>query len=393
MPISVSPTGTLLHPTETWFHDDGAVVESGLDLAGAYYREVVAPLLAVRFPGLPHAAARLGSGSDVLGLDDAMSRDHDWGPRLTLLVSRPYVEPIDEYLHRMLPENFAGLPTRFATTWDPTVRHRVEVDTPADFAVSRLGLEVGDQLSPLDWLSFTGQGLLEVTAGKVFSDTHGGISDIRRRLAWYPDDVWRYVVAADWSRLGQELPLMGRTGHRGDEVGSRTIAGRLAHTAMHLGFLLERRWAPYPKWLGTAFARLSNAASATSALLAAQTAATWQERETALCDALASLHDLHRRVGLHSSSRVVEPFFDRPFRTVSGTIVEALISSITDHRVRQLPVGVGSIEQWVDNVNVLSSPALRSAAADGWREALIRMSARPESDVRRRSAGCEGAPP
>jgi len=44
---------------------------SGLKLPGDYYREVVAALLAARWPGMPHAAARLGSGSDVLGLDDA----------------------------------------------------------------------------------------------------------------------------------------------------------------------------------------------------------------------------------------------------------------------------------------------------------------------------------
>jgi hypothetical protein len=47
----------------------------GIGVARCYYEDVVAPLVLRRWPGLPHAAARLGSGSDVLGLDDELSRD------------------------------------------------------------------------------------------------------------------------------------------------------------------------------------------------------------------------------------------------------------------------------------------------------------------------------
>jgi len=59
----------------------------GIELARRYFGEVVRPLLAHRRPGLSSAAGRLGSGSDVLGLDDDRSRDHDWGLRLTVLVA------------------------------------------------------------------------------------------------------------------------------------------------------------------------------------------------------------------------------------------------------------------------------------------------------------------
>jgi len=68
--------------------DEAAADLPGAELAAAFHREVVGPLLARELPRLRYAAARLGSGSDVLGLDDAMSRDHDWGCRLTLLVCR-----------------------------------------------------------------------------------------------------------------------------------------------------------------------------------------------------------------------------------------------------------------------------------------------------------------
>src|SRR5258708_32242427 len=59
----------------------------GLALAGAFYEEVVRPLLDEAFPQLEHAAALLGAGSEVLGFDTERSTDHDWGPRLQLFVA------------------------------------------------------------------------------------------------------------------------------------------------------------------------------------------------------------------------------------------------------------------------------------------------------------------
>jgi len=52
---------------------------SGRELARRFHAYAVAPLLAQGMPGLRYAAGRFGSGSDVLGLEDVMSRDHDWG--------------------------------------------------------------------------------------------------------------------------------------------------------------------------------------------------------------------------------------------------------------------------------------------------------------------------
>ena len=60
----------------------------GLELSRQFYEEVVRPLLDQRFPGLPHAAGRLGSGSEVLAFDTEMSTDHDWGPCCTSFSAR-----------------------------------------------------------------------------------------------------------------------------------------------------------------------------------------------------------------------------------------------------------------------------------------------------------------
>ena len=333
----------------------------GRELALRYHRDVVGPLLRARWPRMPYAAALLGPGSEVLGLDDAMSRDHDWGPRLTLMVDAGDVGDVDDYLEEVLPQTFSGLQTRFATTSDPRTRHRVTVDTATDLAAARLGFAPTHGLTVAQWLSLTGQSVLELTAGPVFRDPTGQITEIRRRLGWYPHDLWRYVVAADWARIGQELPLLGRAGARGDDVGSRVIAGRLARAALHLGYLLERRWPPYPKWLGSQFALLPRASAALPALAVALGSAHWQQRQDALGAALTQLLRVQGDVGLGGGGEAVEPFHDRPFRGVRADVVPTLLAGITDPVVRRLPVGVGSVEQCVDNVDVLSSPRRRLA--------------------------------
>ncbi len=62
-----------------------AAVVSGLELSRQFYSEAVRPILDARFSSLPHSAALLGRGSEVLGYDDEMSTDHDWKPRPALL--------------------------------------------------------------------------------------------------------------------------------------------------------------------------------------------------------------------------------------------------------------------------------------------------------------------
>jgi hypothetical protein len=330
---------------------------SGGEVARRYYEGVVRPLLERHLPGLAHASARLGGGSDVLGLDDAMSRDHDWGLRLTLLVDEPLVGEVDALLARGLPGTVDGLPVRFATTHDPAVRHRVEVTTVEGFVRSRLGADA--PLTVEQWLAVTGQAVLEVTAGPVFADTDGRLAAVRDRLAWYPHDLWLHLLAVDWARLGEELPFVGRTGARGDDLGSRLVAARLAGVLVHLAFLLERRWPPYAKWRGSVLATLPPAADVVPPLQAALGTGRCEDREEGLRVAADLLLDVQRRHGLPVPDRggATEQFHDRPFRGVRPGVEQGLLAGVRDPRVRALPRGVGSVEQRSDNVAVLTGAA------------------------------------
>ena len=55
-----------------------------------FYIEVVRPLM----EGRAHSAARLGSGSEVLGFDTPRSTDHGWGPRLHIFVAASEVDAV-----------------------------------------------------------------------------------------------------------------------------------------------------------------------------------------------------------------------------------------------------------------------------------------------------------
>ncbi len=342
---------------------------TGAELARRFYADVVEPLLSRARPELRYAAARLGSGSDVLGLDDPMSRDHDWGCRLTLLVdedARDQVPRISAIMEEELPERFGEFPVRFPVTWDSTLSHKIEVATVADFTASRLGVDPSGGLSALDWLSVTGQSVLEVTAGPVFTDRTRTLAAVRALLDWYPPDVERYVLAAGWQRICQLLPMMGRTAEAGDEFGSRLLSARLAEDLLWLAFALSRRWAPYDKWRGTVFRSLPVAARL-GLLLDAAAAPAWRDREEALASACRVLLGVQRERGLPAPDSAVIPFYDRPYRALDGAVPQALLDGITDPDVRRLPAMVGSVEQWVDSVDVLSSPGRRAALRAAYR--------------------------
>ncbi len=317
------------------------------------------PAVDARWPGLPRAAGRLGSGSDVLGLDDAVSRDHDWGLRLNLLVSADMAADVDAYLEETLPESFEGLPTPFRTTRDAHPRHRVQVQDVASFVHSRTGVDLRDPLSTDDWLMLTGQAVLEVTAGPVFVDTDGALTASRAALCWYPDEMWKYVVAADWARLAQELPFVGRTAEVGDDLGSRVVTARLVEVATHLAHLVDRRWPPYSKWLGTSLTRLPRSHVVTEPLARALISTHWRTREDGLVQAVRTLSRLQADAGLPTVDDPVEQFWDRAYRGIRIEVVEALEESIDDPAIRGLPRGVGSADQWSHNADVLTDPSRR----------------------------------
>ena len=342
----------------------------GLELAREFYAEAVRPLLAARFPALPYSAALLGPGSDVAGFDTERSTDHDWGPRLQVFLSEQdaarHAAAITAALADGLPASFRGYPVAFPLTSEPSVsRHRVQVAGLGEWLTGKLGFDPCRAVTLTDWLAVPTQRLLEVTAGQVFHDEPGELTRARARLDWYPREVWLYLLACQWQRIAEEEAFPGRCAEMGDELGSAVVTARLARDLMRLCLLMHRRYPPYSKWLGTAFAQLPGAAAVSAPLTAAIAATSWPDRQQHLCQAWEATAAIHNQLGLtqpvDTRSR---PFYDRPFQVLdAGRFTAALRQDITDPLLRQLPVA-GAVDQYIDSTAVLVDIGLLRAATE-----------------------------
>jgi hypothetical protein len=139
---------------------------------------------------------------------------------------------------------------------------------------------------------------------------------------------------------------------------------------MRLCFLMERQYAPYPKWFGTAFQQLNSAASLVPVLQQALSAGSWQEREELLCTAFEYLAARHNQLGLTEAlPEKTTPFFGRPFRVIWGAkFSNAICARITDPAVRRLtrlPL-IGNIDQFSDSTDLASDPRWRFALRSLW---------------------------
>jgi hypothetical protein len=391
----------------------------GLDLSRLYYAEVIRPLLDAEFGRLAHSAALLGPGSEVLGLDSERSTDHDWGPRC--LIFLPDVTParaagaegsartrasamrvasaapgletgpddptaglaaqVSAMLTRRLPSTFRGYRTAFPASGAApgSAAHWVVVTGLGRWLTGMLGFDPRRGVTLLDWLATPAQRLAEVTAGAVFHDGlsavssqaasggpagSGGLAAARKALAWYPDDVWRYLLACQWQRISQEEAFPGRCAEAGDELGSAIVTARLARDMVRLVLLMRRRYPPYSKWLGSAFAQVPGVARELRPLLAgAVLAGDWPERERNLCGAYQAVARMHNELRLTGPvDGAVRPFYDRPYNVLdAGRFVNALQESIGTAQIRRLPPA-GGVDQFIDSTDAVADLALPRAA-------------------------------
>lgn len=341
----------------------------GRDLCRSFFNEIAKPILDQHFPDLRYTAGLLGYGSDVLGYDDAVSTDHMWGPRFYLFLSESdfsLKEQILEVFSHTLPYTYEGYSVHFSLP-DPNdngVQHAefiteglvnplIFFNTPNGFLRNYLGTSDFDVLTPTDWLSFSEHRLLALTRAELYRDDLN-LAEQLQKISAYPEKVWLYLIASNWSLLAEEQAFVKRCADVGDEMGSILVCGRIAERLMRLCFLYCRQYAPYSKWFGTAFSRLPVDDKIKNTIRAALTAPDIITREQNLVRAQKLVADLH------DSLRITEPvnaeiqsYFGRDILVIyADRIAEAVSEKLTGTELAALPL-IGTLSE-VANFTVLS---------------------------------------
>jgi hypothetical protein len=352
----------------------------GLALNKRFFFQIVKPLIEKKFINLKYSCGLIGPGSDVLGLDDLTSRDHNWGLRLILFLEEKDIElktEIVEFLSTNLPKTFENFDVNWSNPAEdgsripePTkgkINHGVRIYSISEYLLDHFGMNTLDALSDEQWLTISEQKLLEFTSGEVFIDSLGKITSLRKKIAYYPEHIKILNLIGEWKAIASEIAFIGRTRMLYDEVGSHLIACRLIHKMMRIVFILENKYVPYAKWLGSKFYYLQLARELLPIFQDIISSTDWEDRENKLIECYLLLAQEMKRIGLISANIVETFYYSRPQKVINvWDIIKDLQSKLNSEFVKKYSWGsinqVIQISDTIDDKDYLENifQALRS---------------------------------
>lgn len=210
--------------------------QTGLEL-GRELAHQVAQDIELNLPDLaPYMClALVGTGSECLGFDDAISEDHDFTKRCQLFLPADIYETNKERLQSYF-KNYA-----YGT---------VQVECISEFYQRYTLYPEGPQCEK-EFRRVPQDLLCTATNGEVFLDNFGSFTHIRQRLlAYYPEDIHLRKIAYELNQLAQSgqynLPRMLQ---RDDTIAASLALHQFVHHYMLLVHLFNKSYAPFYKWL------------------------------------------------------------------------------------------------------------------------------------------------
>lgn len=341
----------------------------GLDLCESFFFEVAKPLLDSEFPSLKYSAALIGYGSDVIGFDNEISTDHMWGPRFNLFLEENNFEKvskrISEVFSSKFPYDFRGYSTSFSKPdindsgvrhpeliREGKINHLIEFYTLNGFFEDYLGCKPTQDISIGEWLTIPEHRLHAVTSGRVFHDDIG-LSVIREKLSFYPDDIWLYLIASQWRMISEEKAFVGRCGQVGDELGSRIITLRIINHLMRLSFLMERKYAPYSKWFGSEFNTLEISHDLLHIFEKASLSSHWEDRQNFLSKAFIIIAEKHNSLNI---TPYIKPnignYFGRPYLVLNTDDFENEVTKSIESELLRNKAKIGSVSHFTNDTGI-----------------------------------------
>ncbi len=231
----------------------------GLDISREFYLQYGKPMLLEQFGEVADriAVGLVGEGSECLGFDDELSRDHDFDAGFCLWITEEDEREFGFKLERAyskLPKEFMGL---CRSRISPVGGNRHGVITIESFYRRHLGAASAPD-SVERWLYTPTTSLASASNGEVFEDTLGAFSAVREVLSsGYPEDIRRKKLAAHTIFMAQA----GQYNYNRCVLRGETGAAQLAvyefvrHTISAI-YLLNNKYEPFYKWAYRGLAQL-----------------------------------------------------------------------------------------------------------------------------------------
>ena len=242
------------------------------------------------------AVGRAGHGSECFGYDDEVSRDHDYFTGLCLWIT----EEDERAFGFRLDRAYTRLRKEFPPDGEGGVSGSSQlgdaedgVMTIGDFYRRHLGFP-GAPENWRQWLYTPSHVFAETTNGAVFRDDLGVFSGIRDTiLNGMPEDVRRKKIAARAVFMAQSGQYNYMRCLRHGEPGAAALAlDEFVRNAAEMVFLLNRKFAPYYKWVFRAMRDLPKlgdfSAALTDLLTSPENGEAKAEKIESLCAQIAS---------------------------------------------------------------------------------------------------------
>lgn len=176
----------------------------GIELSKKYFNDIAYPIFKKNCPEILDISSigLVGEGSECFGLDDDISKDHDFGPGFCIWLKEDdvkiYKNKIESVLKK-LPKEFLGYERVDSKLSDK----RVGLFSLEDFYEKYTSYRKFP-ISDIDFLKIPESFLATVTNGEIFLDNCSLFSDYRKYLLdFYPEDVVRKKLAAYLFQMAQ----------------------------------------------------------------------------------------------------------------------------------------------------------------------------------------------